>query len=296
MADSVRVRVPATSANLGPAYDCMGLALDLWDEVGVEVLDHPGVQIDVTGEGADTVPHDESHLVVATLRQGLVELGYPRPDAGLHLTAFNAIPQSRGLGSSAAAIVSGLALAWGLACPGAPLDRTELLTMAAAIEGHPDNAAPAILGGAQLAWLSGGVVNHIGLAVNPSIIFRVFVPDRHVPTALARQVLPEQVDRADAVQQVLAASLLVTALTTSPEHLLAATQDWLHQPYRRTLMPESAALMDALRDRGVATVISGAGPTVLALGARDQFEGAWDVDTTGFVVHDLVLGEGVHLL
>ena len=278
MADSVRVRVPATSANLGPAYDCMGLALDLWDEVGVEVLDHPGVQIDVTGEGADTVPHDESHLVVATLRQGLVELGYPRPDAGLHLTAFNAIPQSRGLGSSAAAIVSGLALAWGLACPGVPLDRTELLTMAAAIEGHPDNAAPA------------------GLAVNPSIIFRVFVPDRHVPTALARQVLPEQVDRADAVQQVLAASLLVTALTTSPEHLLAATQDWLHQPYRRTLMPESAALMDALRDRGVATVISGAGPTVLALGARDQFEGAWDVDTTGFVVHDLVLGEGVHLL
>ena len=114
MPDSVRVRVPATSANLGPAYDCMGLALDLWDEVGVEVLDHPGVQIDVTGEGADTVPHDESHLVVATLRQGLVELGYPRPDAGLHLTAFNAIPQSRGLGSSAAAIVSGLALALSL--------------------------------------------------------------------------------------------------------------------------------------------------------------------------------------
>ncbi|MGK2308471.1 homoserine kinase [Cutibacterium sp. V970] len=296
MADSVRVRVPATSANLGPGYDCMGLALDLWDDVGVEVLDQPGVQIDVTGQGADTVPHDESHLVVATLRQGLVELGYPHPGAGLHLTAVNAIPHSRGLGSSAAAIVSGLALAWGLARPGVPLDRTELLTMAAAIEGHPDNAAPAILGGAQLAWLSGDVVNHIGLAVNPSIIFRVFVPDRHVPTALARQVLPEQVDRGDAVHQVLAASLLVTALTTAPEHLLAATQDWLHQPYRRTLMPESAALMDTLRDRGVATVVSGAGPTVLALGTREQFEAACDVDATGFVVHDLVLGEGVHVL
>ncbi|MDO4412042.1 homoserine kinase [Cutibacterium sp.] len=296
MADSVRVRVPATSANLGPGYDCMGLALDLWDEVGVEVLDRPGVEIEVTGEGADTVPHDESHLVVATLRQGLVELGYPHPDAGLHLVAVNAIPQSRGLGSSAAAIVSGLALAWGLARPGIALDRTELLTMAAAIEGHPDNAAPAILGGAQLAWLSGDTVNHIGLAVNPSIIFRVFVPDRHVPTALARQVLPERVDRADAIHQVLAASLLVTALTTAPEYLLAATNDWLHQPYRRTLMPESATLMDTLRSRGIASVISGAGPTVLALGTRDQFEAVYDVDATGFAVHDLVLGEGVHFL
>ena len=296
MADSVRVRVPATSANLGPGYDCMGLALDLWDEVGVEVLDRPGVVIDVTGEGADTVPHDESHLVVATMRQGLVEFGYPRPDAGLRLAAVNSVPQSRGLGSSAAAIVSGLALAWGLARPGRPLDRTALLTMTAAIEGHPDNAAPAILGGAQLAWLDGGIVNHIGLAVNPSIIFRVCVPDRHVPTTLARQVLPEQVERAHAVHQVLAASLLITALTTSPGHLLAATQDWLHQPYRRSLMPESATLMYSLRRRGVAAVISGAGPTVLALGTRDQLDMASDVDTAGFVVHDLVLGEGVHFL
>jgi len=294
MDNSVRVRVPATSANLGPGYDCIGLALDLWDEVSVEVLDRPGVMIDVTGEGADTVPHDESHLVMATLRQGLVELGYPHPDAGLHLTAINSIPQSRGLGSSAAAVVSGLALAWGLARPGFPLDRSALLTMAAAIEGHPDNAAPAILGGAQLAWLDGEAVNHIGLTVTPSIVFRVYVPDRLVPTPLARQVLPEQVDRVDAVHQVLAASLLVTALTTSPEHLLAATQDWIHQPYRRALMPESAALTDRLRGRGVATVISGAGPTVLALGSRDQLEKVSDVDTAGFVAHDLVLGEGVH--
>lgn len=166
--------------------------------------------------------------------------------------------------------------------------------MAAAIEGHPDNAAPAILGGAQLAWLDGEAVNHIGLTVNPSIVFRVYVPDRLVPTPLARQVLPEQVDRVDAVHQVLAASLLVTALTTSPEHLLAATQDWIHQPYRRALMPESAALTDRLRGRGVATVISGAGPTVLALGSRDQLEKVSDVDTAGFVAHDLVLGEGAH--
>lgn len=185
-------------------------------------------------------------------------------------------------------------MAWGLARPGFPLDRSALLTMAAAIEGHPDNAAPAILGGAQLAWLDGEAVNHIGLTVNPSIVFRVYVPDRLVPTALARQVLPEQVDRVDAVHQVLAASLLVTALTTSPEHLLAATQDWIHQPYRRALMPESAALTDRLRGRGVATVISGAGPTVLALGSRDQLEKVSDVDTAGFVAHDLVLGEGVH--
>ncbi|WCC80935.1 homoserine kinase [Cutibacterium equinum] len=296
MADSVRVRVPATAANLGPGYDCMGLALDLWDEVEVDVLDRPGVHIDVTGEGADTVPHDESHLVVATLRQGLAEFGYPRPDAGLHLRAVNAIPHSRGLGSSAAAIVSGLALAWGVARPAVPLDRTELLRLAAAIEGHPDNVAPAIFGGAQLAWSRGDVVHHIGLRVDPSIIGRVFIPDRHVPTALARQVLPEQVDRGDAVHQVLAASLLVTALTTAPEHLLAATEDWLHQPYRRTLMPESGALMDSLRDRGVPAVISGAGPAVLALGTRTQLEEGCDVDATGFVSRDLRVGEGVHIL
>lgn len=296
MSTTVRVRVPATSANLGPGYDCMGLSLDMWDEVGIETRDEPGVVIEVSGQGAATVPHDESHLVIATLRQGLVELGHPHPDLGLHLRAVNRIPHSRGLGSSAAAIVSGLTLAWGLARPDAPLDRTELLTMAAEIEGHPDNAAPAILGGGQLAWVSDGVVQHIGLAVNPEIVFRVHVPDRHVPTALARQVLPERIDRQDAVRQVLSASLLVTALTTSPQHLLAATRDWLHQPYRRSLMPESAELMDRLRDRGVAAVISGAGPTVLAMGTHEQLDAVRDVDTTGFEVTDLGLGGGVQLL
>lgn len=290
------VRVPATSANLGPGYDCMGLSLGLWDEVTVTIRDRPGLSIEVTGEGHDTVPHDESHLVVATLRQGLVDLGYDRPDVGLDLVAANRIPQSRGLGSSAAAIASGLCLAWGLARPGQDLDRDLLLAMATGIEGHPDNAAPAILGGAQVAWCEDGTVRHIGLEVDPGISFRVYVPDLHVPTALARHVLPAEVPRADAVHQVLASALLVTALTSSPEHLLAATRDWIHQPYRRPLMPASADLMDRLRDAGVPAVISGAGPAVLALGTGPVLEAARGVEAPGFVATDLPLGGAAELV
>ncbi len=290
------VQVPATSANIGPGYDCMGVSLSMWDEVTVTTREQPGLSIQVAGEGHDTVPHDESHLVVATLRQGLVDLGHPRPDIGLELSARNRTPHSRGLGSSAAAIVSGLCLAWGLARPDEPLDRDLLLTMATAIEGHPDNAAPAILGGAQVAWLQDGEVRHIGLEVHPGIRFRAYVPDRHVPTALARHVLPETIPRSDAVHQVLASTLLVTALTAAPEHLLAATRDWIHQPYRRPLMPESGDLIDRLRGCGVPAVISGAGPTVLALGTAQMLEAADQVDPAGFLVSDLELADGARLL
>ncbi len=293
---TVSVRVPATSANLGPGYDCMGLSLDLWDEVTVTTREAPGVNITVTGEGHDTVPHDESHLVVTTLRQGLVDLGYDRPDIGLDLSARNRIPHSRGLGSSAAAIASGLFLAWGLARPGEDPDRDLLLTMATAIEGHPDNAAPAILGGAQVAWVQDGQVRHIRLDVLPEVSFRVNVPDRHVPTALARHVLPVDVPRADAIHQVLASTLLVTALTSAPQHLLAATRDWIHQPYRRPLMPESADLMDRLRRAGVPAVISGAGPTVLAMGTAEMLASARSVDDAGFMVDDLSLGGAAQLV
>lgn len=292
---SASVRVPATSANVGPGFDCVGLALDLWDEVSVETAPGHGVRIDVTGEGEHTVPRDESHLVVATLRQGLVDLGHPQPDVAVHLTAHNRIPQSRGLGSSAAAVVAGLALAWALARPGEPLDRDVLLTMAAGIEGHPDNAAPAILGGAQLAWVAEDGVHHLPLEVDPSIRMRTYVPDRQVPTALARHVLPESIPRRHAVKQVLAASLFVTALTSSPDHLFEATRDWIHQPYRRSLMPESASLIDDLRGRGVPAVISGAGSTVLAIGTPEQLRGGDDVDVSAFRVTDLTLGGGVEL-
>lgn len=290
-----RVRVPATCANLGPGFDCTGLACDLWDEVEVLTRDEPGVHIEVAGEGAETVARDESHLVVATLRQGLVDLGHPHPDVGLEVRATNTVPHARGLGSSAAAVAAGLALAWGLARPDDPLDRDVLLQMATAVEGHPDNAAPAVHGGAQLAWVDGRQVRHLALAVHPDVRLRVHVPRRHVPTPLARHVLPESVPRADAVHQVLASSLLVTALTVAPEHLLAATRDWLHQPYRRDLMPESADLMDRLRRAGVAAVISGAGPTVLALGTDETLAGADEVDTAGFRVLDLAVAPGLEM-
>ncbi|MDU3272889.1 MAG: hypothetical protein E7D41_05790, partial [Cutibacterium sp.] len=198
----VTVRVPATSANLGPGYDCLGLCLDLWDEVSVSVLDGRGVEIDVTGEGEHTIARDESHLVIATIRRALTDLGHPDPRCGLMLRAHNRIAQSRGLGSSAAAIVAGLALGWGIAHPGQPLDRDWALAVATQIEGHPDNAAPAIFGGAQLSWLDGdptpaadvishasgareSAVHHVDLEIDPRIHPVVLVPQRRVPTSAA---------------------------------------------------------------------------------------------------------------
>lgn len=312
----VTVRVPATSANLGPGYDCLGLCLDLWDEVSVSTLDGRGVEIDVTGEGEHTIARDESHLVIATIRRALADLGHPDPRCGLMLHAHNRIAQSRGLGSSAAAIVAGLALGWGIARPGQPLDRDWALGVATQIEGHPDNAAPAIFGGAQLSWLDGdsasaadvishasgaresisvSAVHHVDLEIDPRIHPVVFVPQRRVPTSAARAVMPHSVPHDDAVRQVLSACLLVTSLSHHPEHLMAATQDWLHQPFRRDLMPESADLIDQLRACGVPAVISGAGSTVLALGTTDQLAGVAGADTRDFAVHQVGFGAGVQL-
>lgn len=228
------------------------------------------------------------------------------------LRAHNRIVQSRGLGSSAAAIVAGLALGWGIARPGQPLDRDWALGVATQIEGHPDNAAPAIFGGAQLSWLDGdptpaadvishasgareSAVHHVGLEIDPRVHPVVFVPQRRVLTSAARAVMPKNVPHGDAVRQVLSACLLVTSLSHHPEHLMAATQDWLHQPFRRDLMPESADLIDQLRACGVPAVISGAGSTVLALGTTDQLAGVAEADTRDFAVHQVGFGAGVQL-
>ncbi|HWJ85244.1 MAG TPA: homoserine kinase [Cellulomonas sp.] len=265
-ADRVRVRVPATSANLGPGFDALGLALALHDELDVRLIGSADVVVEVTGEGAGDVPDDERHLVVQALRAALDLVGAPQ--AGLHLVCHNRIPHGRGLGSSAAAVVAGIAAARGLVAEPEALSDEVALALATQMEGHPDNAAPAIHGGATVAWSTADGVGAASLAVHADVAPVAIVPSTRLSTASARGVLPATVPHRDAAFQAGRAALLVEALGRRPDLLLDATVDRLHQDYRRAVMPHSLALVDALRAAGVAAVVSGAGPTVLALARR----------------------------
>jgi homoserine kinase len=262
----VRVRVPATSANLGPGFDAFGLAVALYDDVVVRVADE-GLYVDVAGEGADKVPRTGRHLVVRALRAGFDVLGgQPR---GLEVVCANRIPHARGLGSSAAAIVAGVVATRALALGGEDtLDDEAVLGLAAELEGHPDNVAACLLGGLTVAWTDeAGKARAVRLEPSPSLQPVIFVPATTASTARARKLLPEVVAHADAARNAGRAALLVHALTTpdaDPGLLLAATDDRLHQQYRAPAMPRSAALVDTLRRDGVPAVVSGAGPSVLA--------------------------------
>jgi homoserine kinase len=259
---TARVTVPATSANLGPGFDSLGLALDLRDALTGEVTES-GLQVEVRGVCADDVPRDESHLVVKAMRAafGAMEVAPP----GLRLSCDNAIPHGRGLGSSAAAIVGGAALARALVTDGETLlDDDSLFRLAAGIEGHPDNVAPALLGGFVISGREGANFFALPSTVDSRISVVVFVPPDPVSTDVARGLLPENVSHADAAADAGRTALLVAALAQRPEHLFLATRDFLHQDFRRAAMPESLALVDSLRADGVAATVSGAGPTVLA--------------------------------
>lgn len=290
----LRVRVPATTANLGSGFDCVGLAVDWFDELMLEVDESAGLEVHVTGEGAHQVPRDESHLVIATLLHALREWGASLPE-GLRLTARNTIPHSRGLGSSAAAIAAGCAFAHGIAFPGRELDRVEIARIASLLEGHPDNAGAAVWGGAILAWIEGRYVELVRLRPAPGLRCLAYVPDLEVRTSGARAVLPKVVPRSDAVNQAIRAAALPLALEQRPELLLAATTDRIHQFYRAELMPSSWQLMDTLRAQGVAATISGAGPTVFAVGTTEQLAAANTVSHEGFHRYDLGIGGGTTL-
>ena len=259
------VRVPATSANLGPGFDALGVALTLYDEVRAKVAER-GVKVTVTGEGAQELPGDERHLVVQAMNHAFDALG--EAPAGLELECRNAIPQARGLGSSSAAIVAGILLARGLVEGGVErLDDAAALRLAADLEGHPDNVAPCLLGGLTIAWTGPDGARAVRLEPSPDVRPFAFVPSERALTDVARAALPPSVTHADAAFNAARSALLVHALTSAPEHLLAATEDRLHQPYRAASMPGTAALVAQLRDQGVAAVVSGAGPSVLALAA-----------------------------
>lgn len=281
----VTVTVPATSANLGPGFDALGLALDLRDRLTAEVVDGP-MQITVRGEGADSVPRDETHLVHHSMEAAFAHMGCVMPR--VRLECDNVIPHSRGLGSSSAAIVAGVSLARGLVAGGSLLmDDDAVFALAAELEGHPDNVAPAFYGGFTVAYADGGRFHAVPVSVDPRVSTVALVPPDPVDTKVARGLLPETVPYGDAAANAGRAALLVAALSRQPELLLAATEDRLHQDYREPVMPETLALVRALRDKGLPAVVSGAGPTVLVFtDASNQAEVAAQVPE-GWVAHRL---------
>ncbi|WP_214106483.1 homoserine kinase [Acrocarpospora catenulata] len=260
MGECVLVRVPATSANLGPGFDSLGLALDLHDEVEVE-LTGDVVEIEIDGHGAGEVDPGEGHLIVSTLRATLDQLGEPQPK-GIRMRCRNRIPHARGLGSSSAAIVAGILAARALTGADDFTDE-DALALATEIEGHPDNVAPCLYGGLTIAWTGPSMVS---LGVREEIRPVVLIPDFRLSTEEARRLLPATVPHRDAAANAARAALLIVALTEkpSPELLLAATEDRLHQDYRAPAMPRTADLVQRLRSAGVPAVVSGAGPTILA--------------------------------
>ncbi|MCZ9297637.1 MULTISPECIES: homoserine kinase [Corynebacterium] len=263
----VTVQVPASSANLGPGYDTLGIALSLYDTVEVEVT-CSGLEVEIFGEGADELPRDGSHLVVKAIRSALkaadVEV------SGLRVVCTNNIPQSRGLGSSASAAVAGVAAGNGLA--GFPLSEQQVVQLSSAFEGHPDNAAASVLGNAVVSWTTVPVDGRslpeyraATLDVHPSIKATALVPDFHASTQAVRRVLPSHVTHADAAFNVSRTAVNVAALTTYPDLLWEGTRDRLHQPYRADVLPVTAEWVNRLRNRGYAAYLSGAGPTVMVL-------------------------------
>jgi homoserine kinase len=267
VAGPVRVTVPATSANLGPGFDSLGLALELRDELEATVTDS-GLGVDVVGEGAADVPRDETHLVVRAMRATFEAMGRQQP-GGLLLSCRNRIPHARGLGSSSAAIVGGICLAGALTARGGHLTPDAALRLAAELEGHPDNVSPALLGGLTVSGHDGSGFFAARVPVSPSLRAVALVPPTPVSTETARGLLPETVPHADAAANAGRAALLVAALAGQTDLLLTATADRLHQDYRRPVMPASLELVDRLRSDGFAAVVSGAGPTVLVLATGD---------------------------
>ena len=272
-ATMAQISVPASSANLGPGFDAFGLALNIRDRYAAAVLDDATIDVDVSGEGADdpALKLDKNNLVIKAMFKGFEFMGQ-RP-RGIALRTSNATPQGRGLGSSASAIVGGLALSRALVHSGEQfMSNDEMIALATQMEGHPDNVSAAVLGGATVAWSETNPLNSadqigraVSIPVHSAIKALICIPQNILSTSKARKLLPEVVPHADAVLNASRAALFTQAISLYPHLLFAATEDRLHQQYRREGMPKSLALMEKLRGAGVAAVISGAGPSVLVL-------------------------------
>lgn len=293
---TVTVEVPASSANLGPGFDALGVALGLYDSVTVTTIES-GLEIEVSGEGAGHVPADASHLVAKAVEAGFRAGGVGAP--GVRIACTNAIPHSRGLGSSASAAVGGLVAANGLM--GGVLGTDHLVQLSSEFEGHPDNAAASVLGGVVISWTERSTTSvsyrAVRMDVDPSIVATVLVPSETSSTAQTRGLLPATVPHEDAAFNASRAALMSVALASHPEFLLAATEDRLHQSYRAPALVGTTEWVGRLRERGLAATVSGAGPTVLVLATdplpddlRDQAE------SQGWQVSDLRIADGARVI
>lgn len=262
---SLSVKVPATTANLGPGFDTLGLALSLYDELDITVRADRTIHVSVHGVGEGVVPSDDSNLVVRSIAHVFERYNFSLP--GLDIVAHNAIPHGRGLGSSGAAIVAGIMVAKGLLDGIVEIGPERMLELATDLEGHPDNVAPALFGGLTIAWIAEDGPKYKKLIAHRGVSTVVFVPETAMSTALARSLQPASVPHKDAIFNVSRSALLIAALIQSPELLLAATEDRLHQSYRASAMRETDDLIRMLRENGLAAVVSGAGPSVLVLGS-----------------------------
>ncbi|OUM44084.1 homoserine kinase [Arthrobacter agilis] len=265
---AVEIRVPATSANLGPGFDTLGLALALHDTVRVRTTTAGTTTVRASGEGAADLPNDATHLVARSLLGTLDRVGFRSP--GLELDTTNVIPHGRGLGSSAAAIVAGVLAANALLPAGHRLDEAQVLQWAASLEGHPDNVAPALMGSLAISWESGHAYHSSRVEVHPDVVPVLAVPDAALSTESARALLPPSVSHHSAAANAGRAALLVHALSADPSLLFPATQDSLHQDYRAQAMLPSATLMRGLRSAGFASTISGAGPSIMTLAVGQE--------------------------
>ena len=290
--------VSASSANLGPGFDSIGLALNMCDEIVVETTDS-GLVVEVDGEGADQVPWGPEHLVVRAVQHGLQAAGVSA--GGLVVRCRNVIPHSRGLGSSAAAVVGGLAAANGLVAQtdSTPLSESQLIQLSSEFEGHPDNAAAAVLGGAVVSWIdrSGDRPGYSAVPLHLHSDIRLFlaIPEERSLTAQTRGLLPAQVSHREARFNVSRAALLVVALTERPDLLMTATEDALHQPQRASAMPASAEYLRLLRRCGVSATLSGAGPSLIALTTEPELprEVLEYGPANGFSITEMTAGDGV---
>jgi homoserine kinase len=288
---AVRVRAPATTANLGPAFDAAGLAIDWWDEL--EATPGPADAIQVSGEQAELLPTGPDNLVAVAMRRLAAEAGTRLP--ALHLSLVKGFPLGRGFGSSAAAVVLGLLAARELVAPDLP--DADLLALACELEGHPDNVAPCLHGGATVAWMEDGRPHQRAAPLHPDLVAVALVAPAPMPTSEARRLLPERVPFQTAVHTAARAALLPLALAGDTELLLPATEDLLHQPWRLARTPAAARVLELLRGRGHAAFVSGAGPSLLVLCGRraapgavaDAGEALRAADADGWRVHQLEL-------
>ena len=298
---TVTARVPASSANIGPGFDSLGIALGLYDEIEVTTT-ASGLRIHVDGEGSADVPWGPTHLVVRAIERGLEAAGVWAD--GLDIHCRNVIPHSRGLGSSASAVVGGLAAANALAAkvdPAGALSESQLVQLSSEFEGHPDNASASCLGGAVVSWseppnasVTARKYAAVRLEVHPSIKVVVLVPSERSSTSHTRGLLPELVPHRDAAFNVSRSALAVVALTERPDLLMSATEDLLHQGQRAQALPDTTRWIATLRARSIAAVVSGAGPTVMALCTEPFPEDLREAATAeGWRVLDLDVADAV---